>query len=139
MLLLLRRNRILHREIFIFFAEWKFYICLYQRNSSKMKNSSPWLLLNGVSKSNSTKWILKFLTTYWPLNKNTMKPSDILKKENILRALKESTEDQRKELNKTFTQALKESSEKMYRTYVDTPWKKAMFWWIVRNSKNLPK
>lgn len=46
-----------------------------------------------------------------------MKASDILKKENILRALQESTEDQRKELNKTFTQALKESDEKMYRTY----------------------
>jgi len=68
-----------------------------------------------------------------------MKASDILKKENILRALQESTEDQRKELNKTFTQALKESDEKMYRTYVDTPWKKAMFWWIVYISKFLPK
>lgn len=68
-----------------------------------------------------------------------MKPSDILKKENILRALKESTEDQRKEFKKTFTQALKKSSEKMYRTYIDSSWKKAMFWWIVERSKNLPK
>lgn len=73
------------------------------------------------------------------MNKETMKPSDILNKENILRALQESTEDQRKELKKTFTQALKESSEKMYRTYVDTWWKKEMFWWIVERSKNLPK
>lgn len=42
-------------------------------------------------------------------------------------------------MKEIITKALKESNEKMYRTYVDTPWKKAVFWWIVARSKYLPK